>query len=164
MSGHLLRRRKFLPLFVCQFFSAFNDNYLKAALGFILIDRLAAGTSQTLIQVATAIFIAPSFVLSALGGEWADRYDKALMARRLKLVEFGAVAVAAAGFLLPSLPLLFVSLACFGTLSALFGPVKYGILPDHLHRDELASGNALVEGATFIAIIAGPFVAALSSN
>ena len=164
MSGHLLRRRKFAPLFVCQFFSAFNDSYLKAALGFILIDRLAAGASQTLIQVATAIFIAPSFVLSALGGEWADRYDKALMARRLKLVEFGAVAVAAAGFLLPSLPLLFVALALFGTLSALFGPVKYGILPDHLHRDELASGNALVEGATFIAIIAGTFVAAFSSN
>lgn len=164
MSGHLLRQRKFAPLFVCQFFSAFNDSYLKAALGFILLDRLAAAQSQTLIQVATAIFIAPSFVLSALGGEWADRYDKALMARRLKLVEFGAVAIAAAGFLLPSLPLLFLALFCFGTLSSLFGPVKYGILPDHLHRDELASGNALVEGATFIAIIAGTFVAALSSN
>lgn len=164
MSRHLLRRRKFAPLFVCQFFSAFNDSYLKAALGFILIDRLAGGTSQTLIQVATAVFIAPSFVLSALGGEWADRHDKAIMARRLKLAEFGAVAVAAAGFLLPSLPLLFLALFFFGTLSALFGPVKYGILPDHLARDELASGNALVEGATFIAIIAGTFVAALSSN
>ncbi len=164
MRDGLMVSRRFAPLFWCQFFSAFNDSYLKAALGFVLLHRLAAGQSQMLIQVATAIFIAPSFVLSALGGQWADRYDKAVVARRLKLAEFGAVAIAAAGFLLPSLPLLFVALACFGLVSALFGPVKYGILPDLLERRELPGGNALVEGATFIAIIAGTFVAALASN
>ncbi len=163
-SEHLLRSRRFAPLFWCQFFSAFNDSYIKAALGFILLYRLAAGQSQMLIQIATAIFIAPSFVLSALGGQWADRHDKAVVAQRLKLVEFVGVAIAAAGFLLPSLPLLFVALALFGVLSALFGPVKYGILPDLLPRERLAAGNALVEGATFIAIIAGTFVAALSSG
>ena len=164
MRDHLMLSRRFAPLFWCQFFSAFNDSYLKAALGFVLLDRLAAGNSQTLIQVATAIFIAPSFVLSGLGGQWADRYDKAVVARRLKLAEFGAVAVAAAGFLLPSLTLLFIALAGFGVLSAFFGPVKYGILPDLLERQDLPGGNALVEGATFIAIIAGTFVAALASN
>ena len=164
MSTRLLQSRRFAPLFWCQFFSAFNDSYLKASLGFILLDRLAAGQSQMLIQIATAIFIAPSFFLSALGGEWADRYDKAVVAQRLKLAEFGAVAIAAVGFLLPSLPLLFIALAGFGILSALFGPLKYGILPDLLERKDLPGGNALVEGATFIAIIAGTFVAALSSN
>ncbi len=164
MRDGLMRSRRFAPLFWCQFFSAFNDSYLKAALGFVLLQQLAAGRSETLIQLATALFIAPSFVLSALGGQWADRYDKAVVARRLKLVEFGAVALAAAGFLLSSLPLLFVALTCFGVLSALFGPVKYGILPDLLARKDLPAGNALVEGATFIAIIAGTFVAALASN
>ena len=164
MSGHLLRSRRFAPLFWCQFFSAFSDSYLKAALGFVLLHQLASGSAQMLIQVATAIFIAPSFFLSALGGQWADRYDKAVVARRLKLAEFGFVALAAIGFLLPSVPILFMALAGFGVLSALFGPVKYGILPDLLARSELPGGNALVEGATFIAIIAGTFVAALASN
>ena len=164
MSAHLLRSRTFAPLFWCQFFSAFNDAYIKAALGFVLIDRLAAGPSQTLIQVATALFIAPAFGLSALGGQWADRYDKAVVVRWLKGAEFGAVAIAAAGFLLPSLTLLFVALTLFGVLAALFGPVKYGILPDLLRQKDLASGNALVEGATFLAIIGGTFVAALGSH
>ena len=164
MSKRLLGSRRFAPLFWCQFFSAFNDSYLKAALGFVLLHSLAGDQSQMLIQVATAIFIAPSFILSALGGEWADRFDKAIVARRLKLVEFGAVAIAGVGFLLPSLTMLFVALACFGILSALFGPLKYGILPDLLALEDLPGGNALVEGATFIAIIAGTFVAAVSSN
>ena len=106
----------------------------------------------------------PAFFLSSLGGEWADRYDKAKVAQRLKLVEFGAVAIAGVGFLMNSLPLLFVALGLFGVLSALFGPVKYGILPDHLSVRELPGGNALIEGATFIAAILGPTVAALASQ
>lgn len=162
MSAHLLRRRRFAPLFWCQFFSAFNDSFLKTALVFLLMFELPEQRASVFIQIAGAIFMAPSFIISALGGEIADRYDMGIVARRLKLVEFGAVAIAALGFVLNSLPLLFVALACFGVLSALFGPVKYGILPDHLRTSELAAGNALVEGATFIAIIGGTFVAALA--
>ena len=163
MSGHLLSRRKFAPLFWCQFFSAFNDNYLKGAMIFLLLFRFPQ-QSGPLIMASTAIFMVPSVLLSALGGEWADRYDKALVARQLKLVEFVAVAVAAAGFLLDSVPLLFTALAMFGVLSALFGPVKYGILPDHLATSDLPAANALVEGATFIAIIAGSTLAAVASE
>src|SRR6202007_42984 len=83
----------------------------------------------------------------------ADRFDKALVARRLKLIEIGAAAVAVAGFQLTSVPLLFLALFLFGVIGALFGPIKYGILPDHLQRQELPSANALVEGATFLAIL-----------
>ena len=164
MSRTLLKSRKFAPLFWCQFFSAFNDSYLKTAIVFLILYPVVLANSGPLIQLAGALFIAPSFFLSALGGELADRYDKAIIARRLKLVEFGAVAIACAGFLLHSLPILFVALTLFGMLSAMFGPVKYGILPDHLSVHDLPAGNALVEGATFIAIIAGTFIAALAEN
>ena len=164
MSGHLLKSRKFAPLFWCQFFSAFNDSYLKTALVFLLMIDLVADKAGSMIQVAGALFMAPSFILSGLGGEWADRYDKALIARRLKLVEFVAVAIASVGFFMNSLPLLFVALTGFGVLSAFFGPIKYGILPDQLVPHDLPAGNALVEGATFIAVIAGTFVAALAMN
>ena len=164
MSAHLLRSRKFAPLFWCQFFAAFNDTYLKSALTFIVIAKLAPATANTLTLVGSILLTAPPFLLAALGGEWADRYDKARVAQWLKLVEFGAVAIAAAGFVFESVPLLFTALAMFGVLSALFGPVKYGILPDHLTKEQLPGGNALVEGATFIAAILGPTVAAIATR
>ena len=164
MTPHLLTSRKFAPLFWCQFFAAFNDTFLKATLTFLVIFELAPEAAKSLTLVGTVLLTGPAFLLSALGGEWADRYDKAKVAQRIKLVEFGAVAIAGAGFLIHSIPLLFVALGLFGILSALFGPVKYGILPDHLSVEQLPGGNALVEGATFIAAILGPTVAALISN
>src|SRR5262249_5218607 len=102
--------------------------------------------------------------LSALGGELADRYDKAVVARRLKFSEVGIAFIAVVGFGLHSVPLLFVALFLFGVIASLFGPIKYGILPDHLARSELPSGNALVEGPTFIAILLGPIVGGLAAK
>ena len=85
------------------------------------------------------------------------------MAQRLKLIEI-AVAARDLGFWLHSVPVLFVALFLFGVISALFGPIKYGILPDHLAESELPAGNALVEGATFIAILSGTIVGGLASK
>jgi acyl-[acyl-carrier-protein]-phospholipid O-acyltransferase / long-chain-fatty-acid--[acyl-carrier-protein] ligase len=155
MSQSLLASRRFAPLFWCQFFSAFNDNFLKNALALLILLRIGGQAGESLVTLAGGIFIAPFFLLSAFGGELADRFDKALVARRLKLVEIGAAAVAVAGFQLNSLPLLFTALLLFGLIGALFGPIKYGILPDHLKREELPAANALVEGATFLAILGG---------
>ena len=155
MLGRLMTTRRFAPLFWCQFFSAFNDNVLKNALVFLILFRLGGAGAETLVTLAGAVFIAPFFLLSGLGGELADRFDKAVMARRLKLAEIGAAALAAAGFWLHSVPVLFCALGLFGVIAALFGPIKYGILPDHLAREELPAGNALVEAATFLAILGG---------
>jgi acyl-[acyl-carrier-protein]-phospholipid O-acyltransferase / long-chain-fatty-acid--[acyl-carrier-protein] ligase len=155
MSQSLLGSRRFAPLFWCQFFSAFNDNFLKNALALLILFKIGGQAGESLITLAGGIFIAPFFLLSAFGGQLADRFDKALVARRLKLVEIGAAAIAVAGFQLKSLPFLFLALFLFGVIGALFGPIKYGILPDHLKREELPAGNALVEGATFLAILGG---------
>lgn len=158
---------RFAPLFWTQFFSAFNDNYLKNALVFLILFHIGANnaqTAETLITLAGATFIAPYFFLSALGGEMADRYDKAVIAQRLKLVEIAVAGLAVAGFVLHSIVLLFVALFGFGVIGALFGPIKYGILPDHLERSELPAGNALVEGATFIAILLGTIAGGLAAR
>src|SRR5208283_5229805 len=157
----LLTQRRFAPLFWTQFLSAFNDNFLKNALIFLILFKLPAAHAQSLITLAGGLFILPFFLLSGLGGEMADRYDKALVAQRLKLAELSAAALSVAGFALQSVPLLFVALVLFGMISALFGPIKYGILPDHLRRRELPAGNALVEGATFVAILIGTVAGAL---
>src|SRR3984957_19908774 len=87
MPPPLMLSRRFAPLFWCQFFAAFNDNFLKTALVFLILFRSGAGGGEALITFASAIFIAPYFFLSALGGQLADRYDKARVARTLKLAE-----------------------------------------------------------------------------
>ena len=161
MIKELLSSRRFAPLFWSQFFSALNNNVLKNALVIMLLYGVAAEEGAPLVTLAGAVFIFPFFVLSALGGELADKYVKMTVARRLKFAEIFAAGFAAAGFYLHSIPLLFVALALFGVIAALFGPVKYAILPDQLSVSELATGNALVEGATFIAILIGTIAGGL---
>jgi acyl-[acyl-carrier-protein]-phospholipid O-acyltransferase/long-chain-fatty-acid--[acyl-carrier-protein] ligase len=161
--GSLLLSRRFAPLFACQFFAAFNDNFLKTALVFLILFG-GRPDADALITLASAVFIAPYFFLSALGGELADRYDKARVARWLKFAEIFVAAVAVLGYARASLPILFSALAGFGVLAALFGPLKYGILPDHLVREKLPAANALVEAATFIAILTGTIVGGLASG
>ena len=164
MSISLMTARRFAPLFWCQFFSAFSDNFLKTALVFVILFQIAGPDSEALITLAGATLIFPFFLLSGLGGELADRYDKAVVARRLKLFEIGVAVFAVAGFAFHSLIVLFIAVFLYGTIGALFGPIKYGILPDHLARAELPSGNALVEGGTFLAILIGTIVAGLAAR
>ena len=156
--------RRFAPLFVCQFFAAFNDNFLKTALVFLILFRAGGANTGALVTLASAVFIAPFFFLSGLAGELADRHDKARVAQWLKFVEMFVAALSVLGYLRQSLPLLFTALAGFGVVAALFGPIKYGILPDHLRREQLPAGNALIEGATFIAILLGTIVGGLASR
>src|SRR6202043_2007552 len=111
-----------------------------------ILFKLVNSGAGALITLTAAVFISPYFFLSGLGGELADRYDKAWVAQRIKFIEMFVAALAVAGFAFHSLVLLFVALFLFGTLASLFGPIKYGILPDHLAREELAAGNALIEG------------------
>ena len=164
MIDTLMLKRRFAPLFWAQFFSAFNDNFLKNALVFIILYKLAGSHGEALVTLAGGLFIAPFFLLSGVGGQMADRFDKAVMAQRLKLAEIGAAAVAVLGFTLHSVPVLFVALGLFGAIAALFGPIKYGILPDHLKPEELPAGNALIEGATFIAILLGTIAGGLTAR
>jgi acyl-[acyl-carrier-protein]-phospholipid O-acyltransferase / long-chain-fatty-acid--[acyl-carrier-protein] ligase len=160
----LMTTRRFAPLFWCQFFSAFGDNFLKTALVFVILFQVAGADSAALVTLAGATLIVPFFFLSGLGGELADRYDKAFIARRMKFAEIGVAAIAVAGFAFHSLIILFVAVFLYGTIASLFGPIKYGILPDHLARSELPAGNALVEGGTFLAILLGTIVAGIAAR
>ncbi len=115
MIKELMTSRRFAPLFWSQFCSALNDNVLKNALVIMLLYSVGnrAG-GRRWCNLAGAVFIVPFFVLSALGGELADRYVKSVVARRLKFFEIFAAAFAAAGFFMHSIPLLYVALALFG--------------------------------------------------
>src|SRR5271165_4165462 len=164
MFTTLMKTRRFAPLFWCQLFSAFNDNFLKNSLVFLILFKLSGPSADSLITLAGAVLMFPFFILSSIGGEIADRYDKAYVAERLKRIEIAVAALAVAGFWLHSIPVLFVAVFLFGVIAALFGPIKYGILPDHLARSQLPAGNALVEGATFIAILLGTIVGGMAAQ
>lgn len=152
----LLGKKRFLPFFVTQLLGAFNDNIFKQSLILAILYHLTiAGDRSLLVNLCALLFILPFFLFSALGGQFGEKYNKDALMRALKLAEIVIMLVGAAGFALGSLPLLFLALFAMGTHSALFGPVKYSILPQHLREDELVGGNALVEMGTFLAILAG---------
>ncbi|MCF8197907.1 MAG: MFS transporter [Sulfuritalea sp.] len=160
----LLRSRRFAPLFITQLLGALNDNVLKNAMVVLLTFQAASWTTlkpELLANLAAGIFILPFFLFSATAGQLADKYDKAALARFTKLLEIGIVVVAGVGFAMHSLEVLFASLFLMGLQSALFGPVKYAILPQHLESDELVGGNALIEAGTFVAILVGTLLGGL---
>ena len=139
----------------------FNDNLLKSALGILVTFRLAeqAGiNAATLAMIASALFIAPFFLFSGASGTLSDRFDKALIARWVKIVEIGIMALGAWGLWQGSVPVLLVTLFCLGTHSTVFGPIKYALLPQHLQEHELVAGNALIEAGTFLAILLGTII------
>jgi len=154
----LLRERRFRPFFLTQFLGAFNDNLFKNALVVLLTFQAASWTTLApalLANMAAGIFILPFFLFSATAGQLADKYDKARLTRLVKVLEVAIMLVALAGFVLHSLAVLLGALFLLGCHSTLFGPVKYALLPQHLHEDELVGGNALVEAGTFVAILLG---------
>ena len=166
MSGQfgLLKTRRFAPFFVTQFLGAFNDNLFKNALVVLLTFQAAQWTTlkpELLANMAAGIFILPFFLFSATAGQLADKYDKALLARLVKVLEMVIMGVAAVGFFLHSLPVLMGALFLLGLHSTLFGPVKYAIIPQHLQADELIGGNALIEAGTFVAILIGTLAGGL---
>ncbi|MEK1940782.1 MAG: MFS transporter [Pseudomonas sp.] len=152
----LLGKKRFLPFFVTQLLGAFNDNIFKQSLILAILFKLTiSGDRTVLVNLCALLFILPFFLFSALGGQFGEKFDKHKLIRAIKLAEILIMAVGAAGFLLNNLTLMFIALFGMGTHSALFGPVKYSILPAALQEDELVGGNALVEMGTFLAILAG---------
>ena len=157
-SEHLLSTRRFLPMFLTQFFGALNDNVYKQALLLVItygwIQQQTAGIS-TLNNFAALLFILPYFIFSATAGQLADKYERSQLVRILKIAEILIMLIGTAGFLLGSLWLLLLALFLMGTHSTFFGPIKYAILPEILKPNELMSGNALFQSGTSMAILIG---------
>src|SRR3989441_8072855 len=153
----LLRARRFGPFFWTQFLGALNDNLFKNALVILFAFRMSgvAFSENTLVNLSTGLITLPFFLFSASAGQIADKFDKSRIIRLVKLFEIGIMLLGAAGLRLHSVPLLLAVVFLMGTHSAVFGPVKYSILPQHLHADELVGGNALVQMGTFAAILLG---------
>ena len=156
-SAHLLRSRRFLPIFVTQFLGAFNDNLFRTSMVMLVIYGIYRDATQeaTFSAIAGGLFILPFFLLSALSGQLADERDKAKIVRVVKTAEILIMIVGAAGLLIHNVPLLLTALCAMGIHSTFFGPIKYAILPQHLDKDEVLGGTGLVEAGTYIGILGG---------
>jgi MFS family permease len=157
-NEHLLSTRRFLPMFLTQFFGALNDNVFKQALLLVItygmINQHISDVSM-LNNLAALLFILPYFIFSATAGQIADKYERSQLIRAIKMLEIIIMLIGTAGFLLGNVWILLFALFLMGTHSTFFGPIKYAILPEILKPNELMSGNALFQTGTSMAILFG---------
>jgi len=169
-STHLVRQRRFLPLFVTQLLGAFNDNLYRNAMVLHVVYSVynSEAAEARFSAIASGLFIAPFFFLSAIAGQLADMRDKARIIRIVKAFEIAIMAVGAMGLVLAwqdiavsvlAIPLMLAALFAMGIHSTFFGPIKYAILPQHLKPQEVLAGTGLVEAGTYIAILFGTILA-----
>lgn len=160
----LFKKRHFLPLFLTQFFGAFNDNAFKLAMLTLISYRLTHSQEQSEYYqaLAGALFIIPFFLFSATAGQLADKYDKALIAKLVKVLELVLMLIGAIALYKSSIFFMMVVLTGMGIHSSFFGPIKYAILPDLLPQEVLLGANGLIEGSTFIAILLGTTLGTLT--
>jgi MFS family permease len=167
---HLMRKRRFVPLFATQFLGAFNDNLFKnAVVLFVVYQVYNDQRAETWFSaIATGLFIVPFVLLSALSGQLADAMDKARIIRIVKMCEIFIMLVGGGGLVLAwlgtavatvAMPMMLLAVFAMGIHSTFFGPIKYAILPQHLERDEVLGGTGLVEAGTYIAVLGGTLLA-----
>lgn len=155
-QSSLLKSKRFAPFFITQFLGAFNDNIYKNTLMLIMTYGAAEAmglNSHIVLNLAAVLFILPFLLFSALAGQIADKYEKSSLIRKIKILEIVIMIAGAAALLTENYSILLILLFLMGAQSAFFGPCKYAILPQHLHRNELVGGNALVEMGTFVSIL-----------
>jgi 1-acyl-sn-glycerol-3-phosphate acyltransferase len=157
----LLKQQRFLPFFMTQALGALNDNIFKNALIIMLSFQAAEQLpidSNIVVNVAAILFILPFFLFSATAGQLAEKFEKSRSIRLVKLCEIIIMVLAVIGFYLQNYYWLLSVLFLMGVQSAIFGPLKYGLLPQHLKNEELVGGNALVESSTFLSILLGTII------
>ena len=155
-----------MPLFSTQFLGAFNDSLFKQGVVLFVTYQLYSDAAREaqFNAIAQALFILPFFLLSALAGQLADDHDKSRLIRIIKAAEILIMAVGGAGLLLENIPLMLAAVFGMGVHSTFFGPIKYAILPQHLHKDEVLGGTELVEAGTYIAILLGTILAGVLAS
>src|SRR4030095_6298798 len=155
-------RRGFWSLIATQFQGAFNDYGLRNLTIFLIMTHAFAqtaagdsGTRDQLVFYVQSLFAIPFILFSMTGGYFADRYSKRSVIIGLKFFELAVMILAAVGLAAMNLYLVLGAIFLVSTQAALFGPSKYGSLPELLPPEKLSWGNGVIELGTFLALIAG---------
>src|SRR5712664_4220590 len=153
-------RLGFWSLIVTQFQGAFNDNALKFLVIYLIVARdFPSGIRDQLVLLVGALFALPYILFSLAGGYLADRYSKRSVTIGTKIFEIGVMIFALLSLAVGNLPMEAATVFLISTQGALFGPAKYGLLPELLPEKELSWGNGVIELGTFIAAITATMAA-----
>jgi acyl-[acyl-carrier-protein]-phospholipid O-acyltransferase / long-chain-fatty-acid--[acyl-carrier-protein] ligase len=149
-------RTGFWSLIVTQFQGAFSENALKNLVIFVIFGLGLSETQKNqLVPIVMLVFAMPFIVFSMAGGYFADRFSKRSVTIGTKFFEICSAVCALAGLALKNLPMEFAAIFLLDTQGAVFGPSKYGLLPEILPEPKLSWGNGIIEGGTFLAVISG---------
>jgi len=157
----IIAKRRFLPIFIAQFLGAFNDNVFRYALIILVTYRMVDKIffpAPVMVAFAAATFLLPYFLFSAIAGELADKFSKPPLIRWAKAAEIMIMLLGVVGIYTESIFIMLAALFLAGVQATFFGPLKYGILPQHLRKEELITGNGLIEAGTFVAILLGSVI------
>jgi acyl-[acyl-carrier-protein]-phospholipid O-acyltransferase/long-chain-fatty-acid--[acyl-carrier-protein] ligase len=157
-------QRGFWSLIVTQFQNAFNDNAIKFLVIYIIVAmNFPKDTRENLILVVGALFALPFIFFSMVGGNLADRFSKRRVVIGTKVMEIGVMAVAITGLAMQNLFIECAAVFLISSQSALFGPSKYGLLPEIVPERKLSWANGIIELGTFLgsisAVMAAGFLA-----
>ena len=148
--------RGFWSLVITQFQGAFNENGLKNLVVFLILGMaMQKADRDRLVLVVGTLFSVPFILFSMTGGFLADRYSKRTVTIGTKIFEMAVMVLAIAGLAWQNLHLEMAAVFLASTQAALFGPSKYGLLPELLPEPRLSWGNGVLELGTFLAVIAG---------
>ncbi len=152
--------RSFWALIATQFQGAFSDNAYKNLVVYSILGvALPKDQREILVVVVGLLFSIPFILFSMTGGFLGDRFSKRSVTAGTKVMEIGVMLVALAALGFASLPLQIAAVFLLSTQAALFGPSKYGLLPEILPQSRLSWGNGVLELGTFVAIITGTMAA-----
>jgi acyl-[acyl-carrier-protein]-phospholipid O-acyltransferase/long-chain-fatty-acid--[acyl-carrier-protein] ligase len=158
-------QRGFWSLIATQFQGAFSDNTLKNLVIFMILGmRLPPDKRDVLVPVVGGLFALPFILFSMTGGFFADHYSKRSVTIGIKIFEIFVMLFATAGLAFQNLTIELASVFLMGVHSAIFGPSKYGLLPELLPDKKLSWGNGIIEFGTFAAIILGTAFGAILSD
>jgi acyl-[acyl-carrier-protein]-phospholipid O-acyltransferase / long-chain-fatty-acid--[acyl-carrier-protein] ligase len=147
--------RSFAWLNGTQFLGALNDNIFKLLIAFCLIQITGEENTSSVMAISGAVFVIPFLLFSHAGGILADRFSKRNIVVLTKCIEIVAMLLGAVAFLSKEPFLLYSTLFLMATQSAIFGPSKYGIIPELVKKTQLSKANSLITSFTYLAIIIG---------
>ena len=144
---------------ITQFLGVINDNVFKFVMAFLLIDALGHAQASSILSATGAIYVIPFLLFSSSAGILADRFSKQKLLVVMKIAEIAVMSLAILAFASKSVWGCYTLLFILSTHSAMFGPSKYGIIPELVPKEVVSRANGLITSFTYLAIIIGTFLA-----
>jgi len=156
---HKTDKRSLFFLNITQFLGAMNDNFFKFVLVYFLINVKGAAFASSILAAAGAVFVIPFLLFSSAAGVWADKISKRNIIIFTKIAELLFMMLSLFAVYFKSEVALYALLFGMAAQSAVFGPSKYGIIPEIVESKDVSKANGLLSSFTYLAIIVGTFLA-----